>query len=265
MMSQRKINKLVTIGFILLFFWGYGCVSEAGRNIHKLVEELDIPLSRYVDSCRIVVIPGNGCNSCIRGALDHMRNSDDTLYVFVCRSEKEFFLQKGEKASSFRNLYLDKENHSFRLAMLTTYPMVYLMKHGKYVSHEPYQSGKSERQIKPLTVVSIEQQVLDLGQINMEQTPKNRIGLRNIGSDTLFVHDLRSSCECTEVEWGNSSIAPHQTSEFYVIFHPETLGYFEREIEILCNVKESPVRILIKGTVVDSDCGTEGSLLEKYE
>ena len=245
------MKKLLIIGLGLLLFVGFGCTPTIEKNILKLVEEMNIPLSSYSDSCRIVVIPGNGCSSCIRGALDRMRNSEDKLYVFVCRSEKEFSLQTGKKASSFRNLYLDKENHSYQLTVLTTYPMVYLMQDGKYVSHAPYQSDKPEGGGKNLTAVMVEQSVLNLGEIKREQSYRDSIKLMNIGPDTLFIQDIRSSCDCTQVEWTQPSVAPRESVGYPIVFHPDTSGYFEREIEIWCNVKESPIRILVKGTVVE--------------
>ena len=88
-----------------------------------------ICLPNVSDSCFLIIIPGNGCGSCIQEAMDHIREATDTIYVFMCDTEKDFFLLSGgKKSTDFNNLYLDKDKVSARLKMVTTFPMVYFLK-----------------------------------------------------------------------------------------------------------------------------------------
>lgn len=61
--------------------------------------------------------------------MDNIREATDTIYVFMCDTEKDFFLLSGgKKSTDFNNLYLDKDKVSARLKMVTTFPMVLLLK-----------------------------------------------------------------------------------------------------------------------------------------
>ena len=57
------------------------------------MDELEIEFTNQSDSNYVVVIPGNGCGSCIQDAIDEIEEFDDTAYVFICNSEKDFYLQ----------------------------------------------------------------------------------------------------------------------------------------------------------------------------
>lgn len=100
----------------LIVLTSYGCLSNEDKYIRQLVQETGICLPNASDSCFLIIIPGNGCGSCIQGAMDHIREATDTVYVFMCDTEKDFFLLiGGKKSTDFNNLYLDKDKVSARL------------------------------------------------------------------------------------------------------------------------------------------------------
>ena len=108
----------------LIVLTSYGCLSDEDKCIRQLVQETGICLPNASDSCFLIIIPGNGCGSCIQEAMDHIREATDTIYVFMCDTEKDFFLLSGgKKSTDFNNLYLDKDKVSARLKMVTTFPM----------------------------------------------------------------------------------------------------------------------------------------------
>lgn len=101
---------------------------------------MNLPIIGFQLCCRH---SGKWCGSCIQDAIDEIEEFDDTAYVFICNSEKDFYLQSGgKKASSFRNLYLDKKKITARLDMVQTYPNVYLLTNGDLISKTPYKSRK---------------------------------------------------------------------------------------------------------------------------
>ena len=127
---------------LLSLFVFQGCVQNTGNRILYLVEELGIHIPVQLDSCFLIYIPGNGCRACIQEAVYGIRECEDTLYVFGCNTDKDFFLQTGKKASLFSNLVLDKKNIANQVQIGTTYPVVYLFTEGKYESSWPFSLKK---------------------------------------------------------------------------------------------------------------------------
>ena len=81
----------------------------------------------------------------------------------MCDTEKDFFLLSGgKKSTDFNNLYLDKDKVSARLKMVTTFPMVYFLKDGKYVERRPYQRPTAESR-KRMTTLTADKQYIDWG------------------------------------------------------------------------------------------------------
>ena len=155
----------------ILLLWmilGCSCTSNDEKHIRILMDELEIEFTNQSDSNYVVVIPGNGCGSCIQDAIDEIEEFDDTVYVFICNSEKDFYLQSGgKKASSLKNLYLDKKKITARLDMVQTYPNVYLLVNGNLISKTPYKSRKRLAEKQKPTAVTIDKDCIDFGRIEL--------------------------------------------------------------------------------------------------
>jgi len=198
----------------------------------------------------IVVIPGNGCGSCIQGAINDIHESVDTAYVLICHSEKELRLLTGEKnISSFNNVYLDKKNVSIYENQVLTYPVIYTIKNDGSIVYEPYTAQKRTSTNVRLTMMDISPASIELGTISKNRVYKDSVKITNIGKDTLFIEDIQSSCECTQVDWKKEPIAPSETVWLYITFRPDMIGEFERYVTVYSNVKQSPIEIPIKGTI----------------
>ena len=235
---------------LCLVILGYSCTSIEEKHLDALIHELDIEFVNKLEPNYLVVIPGNGCGSCIQDAIDEIHESEDTAYVFICNSSKEFYLQSGGKqASSFRNLYLDKQKVSIRLNLVQTYPMVYVCKDGKLVSGSPYKSPKRMAFDEKPTTVKLDKPCIDFGKIKFSHSHRESIRITNMGKTPLYIKNIRSSCECTEVN-SNRMIIPHLGEEVvHVTFRPDVKGEFERFIFIDCNVKEKVLEIPVRGIV----------------
>ena len=240
-----------TIWIVLcLMILGCSCTSSDERHIKILMDELGIEFINQSDSNYVVVIPGNGCGSCIQDAVNEIKESDDTAYVFICNSEKDFYLQSGgKKASSFKNLYLDKKKITARLDMVQTYPNVYLLTNGDLISKTPYKSRKRLAEKQKPTAVTTDKDCIDFGSIEFGKTYKDSIRIKNIGKESLYINRVHSSCECTEVEYNSEVLVPSESVVFHVTFRPDVKGDFERFIFIDCNVEKEILEIPIKGIV----------------
>lgn len=109
---------------------------------------------------------------------------------------------------------------------------------------------KSITSNKPETEVYIDKRIIELGDIDKDKIYRNSVRITNRGKVDLYIADVESSCDCTQVEYEKQVLPPSETLELHITFHPEEKGYFERYISIHCNVSDSPIEILINGRVV---------------
>lgn len=224
------------------------CISNDERQLKSLVTELGIEFTCESDSNYLVIIPGNGCESCIQDAIDEIQESNDTVYVFICDSEKDFNLQSGGRnSSSFKNVFLDKRKLSVRLGLVSTYLQVYLLVNGGLVSKSPYRSRKRLLMDKKLTMATTDKTYLDFGKVKFGETYKDSICIINRGNEPLFINGVRSSCDCTEIKVDSKVIAPLERVFISVMLKPDVKGEFERFVFVDCNVRGNVLEIPIKG------------------
>lgn len=242
------MKKTIWIAICLIIF-GCSCTSTEEKHLKILMHELGIKFTNQTDSNYVVIIPGNGCGSCIQSAVNEMHESENTAYVFICDSEKDFYLQSGKQVSSFKNLYLDKNKAAFHLELVQTYPFVYLWKNGHLLSKAPYKSRKRIPSSKEMTTLSFDKKHIDLQDVKLGNLYKDSIRLVNTGKVPLYIKDISSSCDCTEVQVARKVIPISESEVLHITFRPEALGEFERYVYINCNVKEKELYIPIKGNV----------------
>ena len=238
---------------ILLFFLvvlGCGCTSSDERHLRELMNDLEVKASNGVSPNVVIVIPGNGCESCIKDALDNISESSDTAYVLVCNSEKDFYLlSEGKRVSMFNNLFLDKKNMAGGSGLVQNYPMVYFLEKGKYESKEAYKPTKKKKIQKELTVIDLERKVIDLGNIEMYRHYTDSIRVTNIGNEDLIINEIQISCECVQAKINKQKVAISESAYLTITFKPEDLGVFERYVYVYGNMPESPLEISIIGCV----------------
>lgn len=226
------------------------CTSSEEKHLKKLLTTLDITTSDGSTPNVVIIIPGNGCESCIEDALNNISESNDTAYIFVCNSKKDFYLLSGGKdVSMFNNLFLDKEHIASGSKLVQSYPMVYFFKEGKFDSKEAYKPTKKKNVRKKLTIIDIEKKIIDLGYIKMHQHYTDSIRITNIGNESWTIDEIETSCECIQVKTDKQRIAPSESVYLIITLRPEELGEFERYIYVYGNIKESPLEITIQGCI----------------
>lgn len=240
-----------TIWIVLcLMILGCSCTSSDERHLRQLMDDLKVETSNGASPNVVIIIPGNGCESCIKDALDNIRESNDTLYILACNSEKDFYLLSGgKKASMFKNLFLDKKNMAGGLGLVQSYPMVYFLKDGEYDSKEAYKPAKKKEVQKELTTVELEKKVIDLGNIEIHQHYTDSIRITNIGNEDLVINEIQTSCECIQAKMRKQGVAISESTYLLITFRPEDLGEFERYVYVYGNIHESPLEISIIGYV----------------
>ena len=216
----------------------------------QLINKLNVTASDGTAPDVVIIIPGSGCESCIEDALNNISISNDTAYILVCKSEKEFYLlSEGKEASMFNNLYLDTERMASGFGLIQNYPMVYFFKEGKYDSKEAYKPTKKKKAQKKLITVDVEKKVIDLGNIKMHRHYTDSIRITNIGHEAWVINEVQTSCECVQAKINRQEVAISESTYLTVTFQPEDRGEFERYVYLYGNMQESPLEISIKGCV----------------
>lgn len=122
------------------------CLSNNDRCIRKLCKEAGVAEEQIARTGHLVVIQAGGCGNCIRRAFTEMHESEDTVYIVACRSEKAFRLIAQKNIEDFSNVYLDRQGVAADMGMVKNAPMVYVLKEGKYLSHHYYGQKKKQTQ-----------------------------------------------------------------------------------------------------------------------
>lgn len=102
MTAMKRTFWIILCSVIL----GCSCTSGSEKHVKVLMKELGITFPENPLPNSIVVIPGNGCGSCIQGAINDIHESVDTAYVLICHSEKELRLLTGEKIYPLSRMYI---------------------------------------------------------------------------------------------------------------------------------------------------------------
>ena len=67
----------------LIVLTSYGCLSNEDKYIRQLVQETGICLPNASDSCFLIIIPGNGCGSCIQGDGPYQGSNRHCVCLYV--------------------------------------------------------------------------------------------------------------------------------------------------------------------------------------
>lgn len=229
---------------------GFSCTSSEEKDLKQLLTALDVTASDGSSPDVVIVIPGNGCESCIDDALKNISESNDTAYILVCNTQKDFYLLSGGKrVSMFNNLFLDTEHIASGSGLVQNYPMVYFFKEGQYDSKEAYKPTKKKKVKKGLATIDVEKNVINLGTIELNQHYTDSIRITNIGSESWDISEIETSCECIQARTDKQRISMSESVYLTITFRPEDLGEFERYVYVYGNMQESPLEISIIGCV----------------
>ena len=162
----------------------------------------------------------------------------------VCFDEKDELdaLNQFPDEMMFQTFLLDKDNKVVALGNPVLSPKV----------RELYLKVMTEKGVqettKGLTEVSLDQTVLDFGSFPKEEKQERSFVLTNIGTNILVIHDVITSCGCTQVEYRKELARPGDTLELKVSYEAEDKGFFNKTLTVYCNTGNSPLRLNVRGT-----------------
>ncbi len=71
----------------------------------------------------------------------------------------------------------------------------------------------------------------------------------NKGKAPIVLNDVKASCGCTVPEWTRTPIAPGEQGSIKVTYNTNNVGAFTKSITVNSNAVNSPLVLIIKGTV----------------
>lgn len=240
--------KILIVGLVCI-----SCVSEDDKRLRRLFESVKVESSTVERATRLIIIPGYGCSRCIARANAEIHASLDTIYVMICRSDKDFRLMTGKRKEELSNVYLDKGELAVKMKLVKTIPLIYTLAHGKIVSCEPFleQSDRKMMSHVAQTTVDINETMVDWGNISSETEQQTTFVLTNTGKEILYLTDIMLSCECMHLEYIKRPVLPGDTLHLHITFHPDVVNEFIREMYIYGNFTSSPLELKMKGRILE--------------
>jgi len=71
----------------------------------------------------------------------------------------------------------------------------------------------------------------------------------NKGKAPIVLNDVKASCGCTAPEWTRTPVAPGSVGTIKVTYNTSIVGAFAKSITVNSNAVNSPLVLIIKGTV----------------
>ena len=162
----------------------------------------------------------------------------------VCFDEKDELdaLNQFPDEMMFQTFLLDKDNKVVAIGNPVLSPKVKEL-------YLKVMTGKGVQETtKGLTEVSLDQTVLDFGSFPKEEKQERNFVLTNIGTNILVIHDVITSCGCTQVEYRKEPARPGDTLELKVSYEAEDKGFFNKTLTVYCNTGNSPLHLNVRGT-----------------
>ena len=94
--------------------------------------------------------------------------------------------------------------------------------------------------------------IYNYGNIERNSEGLANIKFFNIGSDTLIIKNVTSSCGCTVPSWPKKPIVPGDSNFIQVQYDTKRVGFINKQINIISNAKVPDIEISIKGNVIET-------------
>lgn len=98
------------------------------------------------------------------------------------------------------------------------------------------------------TQVTVASTTINLGTFEQQQRDTT-IYLKNVGDERLVVLDMVASCGCTVVEYDKRPVSPGDSLALRVVYSADKKGYFNKTINLHCNIASSPIVFRLTGVV----------------
>ncbi len=100
-------------------------------------------------------------------------------------------------------------------------------------------------------VIKFDSLVYDYGTILKGSNGLCEFVFKNAGKTPLIVNNVSASCGCTVPEWTREPVEPGKTGIVKVKYNTMIVSPFTKSVSVISNAKNSPLILIIKGTVTE--------------
>jgi hypothetical protein len=101
--------------------------------------------------------------------------------------------------------------------------------------------------------IKFENQTFDFGNLKIGDVKVGTYTFTNSGNKPLILDDVKTSCDCTTIEYPKAPIMPGKTGVIKVTYTAKDPGQINKWITVLSNAQSFRVVLKTKGNVVSSE------------
>lgn len=94
-----------------------------------------------------------------------------------------------------------------------------------------------------------EEMVYDFGDIVRNKEVSVVFPFKNLGTDSIYIDNVRTSCGCTTPDWEEIAVAPDSVGHIHISYDAEDIGEFSKAIKVYFNGYRKAERLRIEGFV----------------
>lgn len=99
--------------------------------------------------------------------------------------------------------------------------------------------------------IFFEEKVYDYGEIAVDSDGECGFLFRNISDKPIVINRVRSNCGCAIPGWPEEPIEPGESDTIKAIYNTSLTGPFTKTVYVYSTAANSPVKLQIKGKVID--------------
>lgn len=92
--------------------------------------------------------------------------------------------------------------------------------------------------------------IVDCGQITYQSPATAEFEVKNKGNRPMRIVDVRMSCGCTNVDYPTREIAAGETFTVRVTYDAQTMGRFDKIVDVYADESKKPLVLRVRGQVV---------------
>lgn len=100
-----------------------------------------------------------------------------------------------------------------------------------------------------LAKISFDKTVLDFGTLKIGAVKTIKVGFTNTGKKPLILDNVKSNCDCTEVQWSKTPVMPGKKGFITVKYTAKHKGLISKWVTVDSNAENDRVVLKTKGEV----------------
>ena len=263
-----KIQKIVEEwnGRTIIFPTNVVFFKKNGDSVHDFLQPT-YKILHYVDS--------TGCMSCklqllkwkqlihemsvqnipVQFVFVFSTQEEESIYSALCANEFDYpvCIDKTDSLNVLNHFPVHSDIHTFLLdsnncVLALGNPVQNLNVKDLYVDLMSGAKGRLRKKSAPnFTEVVISKKTIVLDDFDWTKKQSTAFILKNVGSGRLVIHDVITSCGCTIVDYDKAPVSSGDSLFLYVSYKSSHPGYFSKTITVVCNAKDSPIKLRVSG------------------